>query len=96
MVGLTASFVITAGFNLHLLKKTCPEINYAGYLIRSIIICAAVCTFGRLFANLFDGVLPTVWKIVVCGSVVGVFAVLAFYGMEMLSARPIKKLFNRA
>lgn len=96
MVGLTASFVITAGFNLHLLKKTCPEINYAGYLLRSIIICAAVCAFGRLFANLFDGVLPTIWKIVVCGSVVGVFAVLAFYGMEMLSARPIKKLFNRA
>ena len=51
---------------------------------------------SALGLSIFDGVLPTVWKIVVCGSVVGVFAVLAFYGMEMLSARPIKKLFNRA
>lgn len=95
MVGLTMSFVITAAFNLHLLKKNCPDINYLGYLLRSLAICFLACAFGHLFGELFEGVLPAVWKIIICGAVVSAFAVAAFYGMEMLTARPFKKLFSR-
>ncbi|MDE7379492.1 MAG: oligosaccharide flippase family protein [Clostridia bacterium] len=95
MVGLTVSFIITAALNLRLLKKNCPDINYAGYLLKSIAICAVACLFGALFSNLFDGIMPTIWKIVLCAIVVGLFATGSFYGMEMLSTRPIKKLFAR-
>ncbi|MDE6373734.1 MAG: oligosaccharide flippase family protein [Clostridia bacterium] len=96
MVGLTLSFVITAVLNLRLLKKNCPGINYVGYLLRSIAICVVCCLFGWLFANLFEGILPLIWKIVVCGGIVALFAVGAFYGMEMMSTKPLKKLFSRA
>lgn len=96
MVGLSLSFLITTVLNLRLLKKNCPDINYLGYLLRSIIICGVCCLFGTLLSNLFDGILPRLWKIVVCGGIVGVFALVAFYGMEMVTARPIKKLFSRA
>ncbi|MDE6075261.1 MAG: polysaccharide biosynthesis C-terminal domain-containing protein, partial [Clostridia bacterium] len=95
MVGLTMSFVITAALNLHLLKNNCPDINYFGYLVKSVLICAFACAFGHLFGTLFDGVLPAVWKIILCGGIVSAFAILAFYGMEMVSARPFKKLFSR-
>ncbi|MDE6790274.1 MAG: polysaccharide biosynthesis C-terminal domain-containing protein, partial [Clostridia bacterium] len=95
MVGLTMSFVITAALNLHLLKKNCQDINYFGYLVKSVLICAFACAFGHLFGTLFDGILPAVWKIVLCGGVVSAFAIIAFYGMEMVSARPFKKLFSR-
>ncbi len=95
MVGLTLSFVITAALNLKLLKKNCPEINYAGYLIKSSLICAAACMFGHLFSNLFQNIMAPVWRLILCGGAVSVFAVAAFCGMEMLSARPFKKLFQR-
>lgn len=95
MVGLTMSFVITAALNLHLLKKNCPDINYFGYLLKSIVICIFACAFGHLFGRLFDGILPAIWKIILCGGVVATFAIAAFYGMEMVSSRPFKKLFSR-
>lgn len=95
MVGLTLAYTVTAVLNLKLLKKTCPGINYAGYLFKSFAICAAACLFGRLLSNLFVNILPSFWRIVLCGAVVSLFAVGAFYGMEMLSARPVKKLFSR-
>ncbi|MCM1546091.1 MAG: oligosaccharide flippase family protein [Clostridiales bacterium] len=96
MVGLTLSFVITAALNLRLLKKNCPDINYLGYLLKSIAICAAACLFGWLLSNLFAGVLPAIWRLILCGGAVSLFALGAFCGMEMLSARPIKKLFSKA
>ena len=96
MVGLTLSFIITAALNLRLLKKNCPDINYFGYLVRSVVICAIACAFGYLFSNLFAGILPRLWKIVVCGGAVAAVAIVAFYGMEMFTVRPFKKLFAKA
>lgn len=95
MVGLSLSFIITAALNLRLLKKNCPDINYLGYLIKSVIICVAACIFGHLFSNLFQNVLPTIWRIILCGIAVTAFAAGAFCSMEMVSARPVKKLFSR-
>lgn len=95
MVGLTLSFIITAWLNLRLLKKNCPGINYFGYLLRSTCISLLACIFGKLFKNLFVGILSPLWSIVVCGAVISLFAFGAFYAMELLSARPLKKLFEK-
>lgn len=95
MVGLSVSFIITAVLNLRLLKKNCADINYYAYLLRSVIICIAACIFGSLFRNLFTDLLAPVWRIVLCGGSVTAFALIAFYAMEMLSSRPIKKLFKK-
>lgn len=96
MCGLSASFVILAALNLRLLRKNCPDINYAGYLIKSLAICAASCLFGHLFANLFSKILPPVWKMILCGAIVSLFSLAAFYGMELMSTRPLKRLFSRS
>lgn len=96
MVGLTVSFVITAVLNLYLLRKNCEGINYFGYLLRSVIICVVACVFGQLFLNLFKSLISPLWRIVLCGGAVAVFALVSFYAMEMLSTRPLKKLFKRA
>ncbi|MDE7087685.1 MAG: polysaccharide biosynthesis C-terminal domain-containing protein, partial [Clostridia bacterium] len=96
MVGLTTSFIITAALNLRLLKKTCTDINYFGFLLRSIILCTVSCIFGHLFCNLFKSLVAPIWRIVICGGAVAAFVLVAFYAMEMLSARPLKKLFKKA
>lgn len=96
MVGVSVSFIITAALNLRLLRKNCPDINYLGYLLKSLAICAAACIFGQLFRNLFDAILSPLWKIILCGACVSVFAAVAFYGMEMFSTHPFKKLFSRS
>ncbi|MCM1437870.1 MAG: oligosaccharide flippase family protein [Roseburia sp.] len=95
MVGFTLSFIITAALNLRLLKKNCPDINYFAYLLKSVVICAAACLFGHLLCNLLQNVIPAIWRVILCGIAVAGFAVGAFCGMEMVSARPIKKLFSR-
>ncbi len=95
MVGLSLSFIVTAVLNLRLLRKNCPDINYLGYTLRSLIICIAACVFGRLFSNLFEMLLSPFFRICVCGVAVGIFSVAAFYGMEMFTSRPFKKLFRR-
>jgi len=95
MIGLTASFIITTALNMRLLKKNCPEIKTAAYTVRSCVVCSVSCVFGELFYNLFDGVLPTLWKIIVCGGACAAFALFAFYGCEMLTLKPIKRLFAR-
>lgn len=95
MVGLSLDFVITAALNLRLLKKTCPDINYLGHLVKSMAICAFACAFGHLFCNLFQNILAPVYRLILCGVAVATFAVFSFCGMEMLSARPLKKLFQR-
>lgn len=95
MVGLVLSFIITAALNLRLLHKNCPKVDYLSYTLRSTIISVVACVFGKLLRNLFLPILPPVLRIGVCGVLVISFAVAAFFGMEMISARPIKKLFAR-
>lgn len=95
MIGTTVDFVITAALNLRLLKKNCPQINYWGYTLRCGVICVLACVFGRLFANLLKDVLPLIVKIIVCGGSASLFALIAFYSMELFTAKPIKKIFSK-
>ncbi len=95
MLGLTVNFIITAILNLRLLRKNCPQINYLGYALRCGAICVIACVFGRLFANLLQDVLPLVIKIIVCGGAASLFALIAFYSMELVSAKPIKRIFSK-
>ncbi len=92
VVGLTLSFIITAALNLSLLHKKCPGISYMRYTLKSAGISLAACFFGKSLLNLIGG-LPTVARIGIGGAAVCLFALAAFYGMEMLSAKPLKKLF---
>lgn len=92
MVGEVLDVTVTAALNLRLLHRNCPGINYAGYTLKSLVIAAAACIFGRLTDNLFACVLSPLWRIIVCGGLVFVFACVAFFGMEMASAKPVKKL----
>lgn len=94
MVGLTLSFIITAALNMRLLKKKCENVNYIKYTVISTAIAAVSCLFGWFLHGLLAPVLPVFWKIVVCGGIILAFAAAAFYGMEMLSLKPVKKLFS--
>lgn len=95
MVGVTLNFIITALLNLRLLKKNCPRINYGKYAMRCVIICVFACIFGNLLSNLLKDVLPLIVKIIICGTASCIFAVIAFYAMEMITVKPIKKIFSR-
>lgn len=95
MVGITLNFIITAILNLRLLNKNCPQINYFGYALRCGLICVFACIFGKLFANLLQEALPLFVKIIICGASSSIFALIAFYAMEMVSVKPIKKIFSK-
>lgn len=96
MAGLAASLIITAALNLRLLKRACPDVKFARYAALCAGICVAACAFGKLLYGLIGGYLPTFFKIAVCGGAASAFALCAFYGMEMISSRPIKKLFKKS
>lgn len=96
MVGLTLSFIITAILNMRLLKRTCEGVNYLKYTFVSFVIAVISCIFGNLLKGLFAPVLSVFWQIVVCGAIILTFAATAFYGLEMLSLQPIKKLFAKS
>ncbi|MGN1373404.1 MAG: oligosaccharide flippase family protein [Candidatus Coproplasma sp.] len=95
MAGVTVNYIITAVLNLRLLRKNCPKINYFGYSVRCVLICIFACAFGTLLSNLLNDVLPLIVKIIICGGASALFAVIAFYAMEMISIRPVKKVFSR-
>ena len=95
VVGLTLSFIITAALNLRLLHKQCPGINYLGYTLKSLIISGFACVFGKLVLNLIGGFTTPFLRILLGGAAVCLFASAAFYGMEMVTTRPLKKLFAR-
>ena len=93
MVGETLDFVVTAALNLRLLKKNCPDINYAAYTVKSFLIAVAACLFGKLADNLLPATFAPFLRILVSGGGVFLFACAAFFGMEMVTAKPLKKLF---
>ncbi|MGN0806898.1 MAG: oligosaccharide flippase family protein [Candidatus Coproplasma sp.] len=95
MAGVCLNFIITAVLNLRLLKKTCPQINYIKYAVRCCIICVSACIFGGLLSNLLKNILPLIAKIIVCGGTCTLFALLAFYAMEIITIKPVKKIFSR-
>ncbi|MGN0814627.1 MAG: oligosaccharide flippase family protein [Candidatus Coproplasma sp.] len=95
MVGLTLSYVITAVLNMRLLKSKCEGVNYLKYTAVSFAIAAASCLFGRLVKNLLPDSMHVFWVIVLCGAVILAFSSAAFYGLEMLSFKPVKRLFSK-
>ena len=94
-VGLTISFIITAALNLRLLNKQCPGINYFGYTLKSLAISCFACLFGRLVLNLVEAFTTPFTRIIIGGAAVCIFASAAFYGLEMFTTRPLKKLFAK-
>lgn len=95
VVGLTVSFIITAALNLRLLHKQCPGINYLGYTVKSVAVSGFSCLFGRLVLNLVAGFTTPFLRIIIVGAAVCLFAAAAFYGLEMVTTRPLKRLFAK-
>jgi stage V sporulation protein B len=94
MVGLFISFVITAIMNLRLLKRNCAKVKYGKYAL----VCTVVCVVSCLFGYFLRGLLTTValfWRIASGGIAVLAFTLIAFYGLEMFSVRPLKKLLAK-
>ena len=95
MVGESLDFVVTAALNLRLLRKNCPDINYAAYTLKSFMIAVVACLFGKLADNLLPVTFAPFARIIVSGGAVFLFACAAFFGMEMVTAKPLKKLFAK-
>lgn len=94
MIGTAANFIITAALNLRLLRKKCPNVKYLRYALRCIIGCAFACLFGKLLSNLCNG-MSTIARIIICGGASSLFALVAFYSVELFSAKHLKKVFTK-
>ena len=88
IIGLGASFVISAALNLRLLKKLCKGIKYRAYALKGIFACALCCLFGRLLMGILDNYMPLIWQIVVCGIILAAFTAMAFRLADMYTFAP--------
>lgn len=94
MLGHTISFIISAALNMIHLKKTCPQVATGKHMLISFFICCITCFFGRLLVNLLSA-LPAIARILIGGCSSAGFALSAFYGLEMLTFNPFKRIFSR-
>lgn len=95
VVGLAASFVITAVLNLRLLKKTCPQVSYMKYTLRSVGVTVAACLFGWLLNGILEKFLSPLLQILICAPLLLAFTAGALYCLEMLSVHPLKRLLSK-
>ncbi len=96
MIGLAASFVISAVFNLRLLAKKCEGIKFISYILRSIVVVIATCAFGMMLDGIISRYVATVWQMVICAPACLIFASAFLMCFEMFSFKPFKKLFKKA
>lgn len=94
MVGLSLGYCITAGLNLRLLHKHCPNLSYFRHVVSCLCICFFACLFGGLLREILGG-LNIMIRIGVCGVLVFGFTALACYAEETLTTHPLKRLFAR-
>lgn len=95
VVGLAIAQTQSAVLNLRLLKKKCPDINYAAYTLKSVLIIALSCLFGRFLSGIFERFLSPFFCILVCAPLQLAFIGVALYAQEMLSLHPIRKLIKK-
>jgi stage V sporulation protein B len=93
MVGLSASYLITAVLNLLLLKKNCEDASYLKYTLISIIACTLSCTFGY-FLNGIVTSLSIYLRIAIKAVCVALFTATAFYALETFTFKPFKKIIG--
>lgn len=96
MIGLAASFVISAVFNLRLLAKKCEGVKFISYILRSIVVVIATCAFGMMLDGIISRYVATVWQMVICAPACLIFASAFLMCFEMFSFKPFKKLFKKA
>ena len=96
MIGLAASFVISAVFNLRLLAKKCEGIKFISYILRSIVVVIATCAFGMMLDGIISRYVATVWQMVICAPACLIFASAFLMCFEMFSFKLFKKLFKKA
>ncbi|MDE7265416.1 MAG: oligosaccharide flippase family protein [Clostridia bacterium] len=96
LIGLALSFIISAGLNLLLLKKKCPEIKFLKYALKSLAVIALTCTFGTLLDGIVSRYISTFWQIVVCAPACVLFTGAFLYCLKMFTFKPLKKLISRS
>lgn len=95
MVGLSFSYIITAALNLRLLRKNCNGINYYTYFLKSGVIALGVSICGWLTRRLIVPYVSAIGRLFICGGVIAVFLLGLLILCDMLSIKPIKRLFAK-
>lgn len=93
--GLGMSNILSAVFNLRLLKKKCEQVNIRLYLMKGIIVIAASALFGALLNGIFSRFLPPLAHILVCAPLILAFTAGAAYLLKMYTLHPLKQLISR-
>ena len=93
VVGLFISYVLTATFNLILIRKTCkrpPE--YSFFIIASIFLIIPSALFGHLLKGILLNYLPVYLTIIICALSVVAFIYLLFKIFNLFS---LKEVFEK-
>lgn len=96
VLGLGLAQIITAIFNLRLLKKKCNGIGYMRYVLMSIAVIIAASIFGTLVHGLLQNLMPLFWLIIVSSALIILFTLAILFCLNMISIQPIKKLLHKS
>ena len=95
IVGFGLAQILTAALNLKTLKKMCPGVNYLKYTLRSILVTAVACLFGRLLNGILERYVSDFFQILICAPLLLAFTGGVLYALEMFNFRPFKKLLSK-
>lgn len=95
ILGLALAQIITATFNLRLLKKKCGGAGYMRYIFISTAVIIASSVFGMLVHGLLQPVMPLFWLIVVSSGLIIAFTLAILFCLNMISIQPVKKLLSK-
>lgn len=95
VLGLGLAQIITATFNLRLLKKKCDGTSYMRYVLMSIAVIVASSVFGTLVHGLLQNLMPLFWLIIVSSGLIILFTLAILFCLNMISIQPIKKLLHK-
>ncbi len=95
VIGLAASFVITAILNIRLLRKLCPGIKIFRYALRGCVVCALSCAFGAMIMGILENYLTAFWQLAAGGAITAAFVAAAGFATGIFTTAPLKKLLER-
>ena len=95
VLGLGLAQIITATFNLRLLKKKCGGVGYLRYVLMSIAVIVAASIFGGLVHGLLQNLMPMFWLITVSSGLTIAFTLAVSFCLNMISLQPVKKMLHK-
>ena len=93
VLGLLLSYMVTAYFNLKLIKKTCKRPpKYKLFIIASAFFIIPSALFGYLLKGILSTFLPLYLTVIICSVLVTAFIYLLFNIFNLFS---IKEVFSK-